>query len=39
MIQSIDYLAILPTLIVAVASVAVLMADAFGADAGRSSAC
>ncbi len=32
MIQSIDYLAILPTLIVAVASVAVLMADAFGAS-------
>ena len=31
MIQSIDYLAVLPTLIVAVASVAVLMADAFGA--------
>jgi NADH-quinone oxidoreductase subunit N len=30
MIQSIDYLAILPTLIVAVASVVVLMADAFG---------
>jgi NADH-quinone oxidoreductase subunit N len=30
MIQSIDYLAILPTLIVAVGSVAVLMADAFG---------
>jgi NADH-quinone oxidoreductase subunit N len=32
MIQSIDYLAILPALIVAVASVAVLMADAFGAS-------
>jgi NADH-quinone oxidoreductase subunit N len=32
MIQSIDYLAILPVLIVAVASVAVLMADAFGAS-------
>ncbi len=31
MIQSIDYLALLPTLIVAVAAVAVLMADAFGA--------
>lgn len=31
MIQSIDYLAILPALIVAAASVAVLMADAFGA--------
>ncbi|GAA4483840.1 NADH-quinone oxidoreductase subunit N [Actinoallomurus oryzae] len=30
MIQSIDYLAILPTLIVAVGSVVVLMADAFG---------
>ncbi|MFB9835299.1 NADH-quinone oxidoreductase subunit N [Actinoallomurus acaciae] len=30
MIQAIDYLAILPTLIVAVGSVAVLMADAFG---------
>jgi NADH-quinone oxidoreductase subunit N len=30
MIQSIDYLAILPVLIVAVASVAVLVADAFG---------
>jgi NADH-quinone oxidoreductase subunit N len=30
MIQSIDYLAILPTLIVAVGSVAVLMGDAFG---------
>jgi NADH-quinone oxidoreductase subunit N len=33
MIQSIDYLAILPALIVAVASVAVLLADAFGAPA------
>ncbi|WP_433176557.1 NADH-quinone oxidoreductase subunit N [Actinoallomurus sp. CA-150999] len=33
MIQSIDYLAILPALIVAVASVAVLLADAFGAAA------
>jgi NADH-quinone oxidoreductase subunit N len=32
MIQSIDYLAILPVLIVGVASVAVLMADAFGAS-------
>jgi NADH-quinone oxidoreductase subunit N len=33
MIQSIDYLAILPTLIVAVASVVVLLADAFGLPA------
>ncbi|MFL6055289.1 MAG: NADH-quinone oxidoreductase subunit N [Actinoallomurus sp.] len=33
MIQSIDYLAILPTLIVAVMSVVVLLADAFGAPA------
>ncbi|MCO6004476.1 NADH-quinone oxidoreductase subunit N [Actinoallomurus purpureus] len=33
MIESIDYLAILPTLIVAVAAVAVLLADAFGAPA------
>jgi NADH-quinone oxidoreductase subunit N len=32
MIQSIDYLAILPTLIVGVAAVVVLLADAFGAS-------